>query len=65
VVRRKARVYYQGEPVAMDVDGLPDLDAVLISYESPHGDDRHGRRSGRSVLGGTRVIVSARFRGTG
>jgi L-ascorbate metabolism protein UlaG (beta-lactamase superfamily)/pimeloyl-ACP methyl ester carboxylesterase len=25
--------YYQGEPVAMDVDGLPDLDAVLISHD--------------------------------
>jgi L-ascorbate metabolism protein UlaG (beta-lactamase superfamily) len=24
--------YYQGEPIAMDVDKLPDLDAVLISH---------------------------------
>jgi L-ascorbate metabolism protein UlaG (beta-lactamase superfamily)/pimeloyl-ACP methyl ester carboxylesterase len=25
--------YYQGEPIAMDVAGLPDLDAVLISHD--------------------------------
>jgi L-ascorbate metabolism protein UlaG (beta-lactamase superfamily)/pimeloyl-ACP methyl ester carboxylesterase len=25
--------YYQGEPIAMDMEGLPDLDAVLISHD--------------------------------